>query len=86
MGKQTSILSYHDPKTQSAIKSETQRIYDVFAKYPNRKLTAYDVEELSDMNYFVIQKRLSLLERANKIRIAGVEHLGRYQRTQYQIA
>ena len=83
--KQTSILSYHDPITQGNIKSETERILEVFQKYPNRKLTAHDVKDLSELNYFVIQKRLCLLERRRDIRIAGVEYLGRYQRTQYQL-
>jgi len=83
--KQTSILSYHDPLTRANMKSETERILEVFQKYPKRKLTAHDVEELSDLNYFVIQKRLSVLERNQKIRISGVEHLGRYQRTQYSL-
>jgi len=83
--KQTSILSYHDPVTQANMKSETERILEVFQKYPNRQLTAYDVEDLSDLDYPTIQKRLCLLERRKKIRIAGVEHLGRYQRTKYQL-
>lgn len=83
--KQTSILSYHDPVTQANMKSETERILEVFQKYPNRQLTAYDVRDLSGMDYYVIQKRLSILERKKRIRISGVEHLGRYQRTKYQL-
>ena len=83
--KQTSILNYHDPRTKANSETECSRILETFQAYPKNKMTAHDVAELSGMNYFIIQKRLSILARRNEIEEAGIEIVNLRPRTLYKL-
>ena len=84
--RQTSLEAFQQPRTQTKIETETERIYEVFKKYPNSELTAHDIADLSGLNYFVVQKRKSILERRKLIKSCGVHIVNGYQRTKYKKA
>ncbi|UII80043.1 hypothetical protein [Flagellimonas sp. CMM7] len=84
--KQTSVLSYHDPKTQQLIKSETEKMLETFQAFPEQEFTAYHVADLSDLDYYVVQKRMAILERRKQIKAVGIQEVGKYKRTLYKLA
>ena len=84
--KQASSNSFNDEQTQEQILSETGAIENVFSNNPDKILTAHAVAKLSGINYYVIQKRLSILRRRNIIKVVGLEKSGRYERTLYKFA
>jgi|GEM_PF-4775153 len=83
--KNTSIESYHDPRTQLQLSSETVRLQKVFEAFPNEEMTAHEVAKKSTLNYFIIQKRLSLLARRNVIKETGITTVNGRGRTKYKL-
>lgn len=84
--KQTSIKNYHDPRTKILIQSETEQILDVFKQYPDSELTAHEVAKLCLLNYFVIQKRMSILVKRNNIKEVRTVIVNLRPRTKYKLA
>ncbi|BFP39532.1 hypothetical protein FGF1_03770 [Flavobacteriaceae bacterium GF1] len=82
--KQTSIEAFKDVRTQDRIESEVNQIYAVFVLYPKIGLTAHDIADLSGLNYYIVQKRKSILERKHLIKACGTRRVNGYNRTMYK--
>lgn len=83
--KETSLKSFKDPRTQEKISSETKRIQKVFEAFPEYEMTAHNIASKCIINYFVIQKRLSILIRKDVIEQCGTERVNGRDRTLYRL-
>jgi len=83
--KQTSLESFKDFRTQREISSEVKRIHKVFLAFPKDEMTAHNVASKCTINYYVIQKRMSILVRRNLIEECGKETVNGRPRTKYKL-
>lgn len=83
--RQTSIDSFYAPETQIKLCGEVERIRKVFEAFPENEMTAHEVAKLCTINYFIIQKRMSVLVRKGYIEECGVDIVNNRSRTKYKL-